>query len=233
VWFVAGCTDAHELAASGVHIWDQHGSRAFLDYPEGQLGPVYGFQWRHFGARYTAYDADYTNQVVDQLAECIRQIRTDPTSRRIVMSAWNPSDLHKMALPPCHVMCQFHVSNDKRLSCHMYQRSADMGLGVPFNIASYALLTHLVAHVGEFIHTFGDVHIYRNHVDTMEEQVRREPFPFPMVRLNPLVTEIDQFNGGKTDEGGISRRGNGRPGRRLEQGGRARCAHSGRMTHVG
>ncbi|CAM9610379.1 unnamed protein product, partial [Laminaria digitata] len=150
LWFVAGCTNANVLKDRGIHIWDGNGSREFLDglglteREEGDLGPVYGFQWRHFGADYTDMHADYTGKGVDQLAECIEKIKTNPEDRRIVLSAWNPKDLGKMALPPCHMFCQFYVANGE-LSCQMYQRSADMGLGVPFNIASYALLTRLVA----------------------------------------------------------------------------------------
>ncbi len=137
LWFIAGDTDAKRLAAKGVHIWDGNGSRAALDarglkdYPEGTLGPVYGFQWRHFGAEYKGADADYTGKGVDQLADVIRLIRTDPNNRRIILSAWNPADLNKMVLPPCHVLCQFYVA-DGKLSSHLYQRSADLGLGVPF-----------------------------------------------------------------------------------------------------
>jgi dihydrofolate reductase/thymidylate synthase len=203
LWFISGCTDAKKLSQSGVHIWDENGSRAFLDkrglteYPEGQLGPVYGFQWRHYGAEYTRSDTDYKGQGVDQLAECIRLIKTEPNSRRIIMSAWNPLDIPKMALPPCHILCQFYVAGDV-LSCQLYQRSADMGLGVPFNIASYALLTHLVAHVcnlkvGDFVHSIGDCHVYTTHKTALIEQISRTPFPFPKLVLNPLVKNVDDF----------------------------------------
>eukprot|EP00953_Heterococcus_sp_UTEX-ZZ885_P024001 13159-Heterococcus_DN1.PRE.1 len=142
LWFVAGCTNANVLQEKGIHIWDGNGSREFLDKlglthrEEGDLGPVYGYQWRHFGAKYVDMHTDYTGQGVDQLAECINKLKTSPEDRRIIVSAWNPSDLDKMALPPCHMFCQFYVANGE-LSCQMYQRSADMGLGVPFNIASY------------------------------------------------------------------------------------------------
>lgn len=203
LWFIGGRTDAQSLAAKGVHIWDANASRAALDarnlqqYPEGQLGPIYGFQWRHFGAEYRGAHEDYTGEGVDQLAECIRLIRTEPTSRRILLSAWNPADLARMALPPCHVMCQFHVTNGA-LSCQLYQRSADMGLGVPFNIASYALLTHMLAHVcglevGEFIHVMGDCHVYENHVAPLTEQLKRDPMGFPTLRLASEIKEIDDF----------------------------------------
>jgi dihydrofolate reductase/thymidylate synthase len=140
------------LQEKGIHIWDGNASRSYLDSQglkereEGDLGPVYGFQWRHFGARYTDMHADYSGQGFDQLADVIHKIRTNPDDRRILLSAWNPADLELMALPPCHMFAQFYVANGE-LSCQMYQRSCDMGLGVPFNIASYALLTCLIAHV--------------------------------------------------------------------------------------
>ena len=163
------------------------------------LGPVYGFQWRHFGAKYKDMHTDYSGQGVDQLAECIRKIIHNPEDRRIIMSAWNPADLDQMALPPCHMFCQFYVDTERNeVSCHMYQRSADMGLGVPFNIASYALLTHLVAHVtgrkpGELVHTIGDAHIYLNHVDALKEQLKRKPRDFPTLKINPEKKDIDDI----------------------------------------
>lgn len=204
LWFVRGCTDANQLAARGVHIWDANGSRQFLDargLPHrlpGDLGPVYGFQWRHFGAQYRTMNDDYTGKGYDQLKECIRLIKEDPTSRRIVMSAWNPAALRDMALPPCHMFCQFYVANGE-LSCLMYQRSCDLGLGVPFNIASYALLTRMVAHVtglrpGEFIHQMGDTHVYLNHVDALRQQLGRQPRPFPTLRIaRDRVDDIESF----------------------------------------
>lgn len=203
LWFISGCTDSKKLSEVGVKIWNANGSRAFLDNlgfldrETGDLGPVYGFQWRHFGAKYVNCHTDYTGQGVDQLAECIRKIRENPTDRRIIMSAWNPADLSLMALPPCHMFCQFFVSNGE-LSCMMYQRSADMGLGVPFNIASYALLTHMVAHVcnlkpGEFHHVIGDCHVYLNHILALKEQSSRVPRPFPTLEFNQQVTSIDNF----------------------------------------
>jgi thymidylate synthase len=139
LWFVKGCTNGKELSEKGIHIWDGNGSREFLDKnglghrEEGDLGPVYGFQWRHFGAEYKDMHADYTGQGVDQLRQCVERIKSSPEDRRIIMTAWNPADLAKMALPPCHMFCQFYVANGE-LSCQMYQRSADMGLGVPFNL---------------------------------------------------------------------------------------------------
>lgn len=203
LWFVRGDTNAKHLSEKGVKIWDGNGSKEFLEKrglghrEEGDLGPVYGFQWRHFGAKYVDMHTDYTGQGVDQLAECIKKIKEDPTDRRILLSAWNPADLGEMALPPCHMFCQFYVSNGE-LSCLMYQRSADMGLGVPFNIASYALLTMMVAQVcglkpGEFVHTLGNAHVYQNHVGALEEQLKRTPRPFPLLRINPDVKDIDGF----------------------------------------
>lgn len=203
LWFIRGSTNTSELAANKVHIWDNNGSREFLDSvglhdrEEGDLGPIYGFQWRHFGARYIDCHASYNGQGVDQLQRCIDTIKHNPTDRRIVMSAWNPIDLDKMALPPCHIMCQFYVANDE-LSCQMYQRSADVGLGVPFNIASYALLTRIVAQVcglkpGDFVHTLGDAHVYENHVEALKQQIARTPKPFPKLKINPFKTNIDSF----------------------------------------
>ena len=205
LWFISGSTNAKLLADKGIHIWDGNGSKEFLESrglghrEEGDLGPVYGFQWRHFGAEYKDMHADYTGQGVDQLAECIEKIKNRPEDRRILMSAWNPSALDDMALPPCHLLCQFYVDTKKNeVSCHMYQRSADMGLGVPFNIASYALLTHLVAHVtgrkpGDLVHTLGDAHVYLNHIEPLQEQLEREPRPFPKIFLNPEKKDIDDF----------------------------------------
>jgi len=206
LWFVKGSTNANELAAKDIHIWDGNGSREFLDgrglehREVGDLGPVYGFQWRHFGATYKDMHTDYTGQGVDQLADCIDKIKNNPEDRRIIMSAWNPADLTAMALPPCHMFCQFYVDTKKNeLSCQMYQRSADMGLGVPFNIASYALLTHMIAHVtgrkpGDFIHTIGDAHVYLNHVDALKVQLERPPRAFPKLKINSNTNDIDDFS---------------------------------------
>jgi len=203
LWFVRGDTNAKHLSDRGIKIWDGNGSREFLDKrgltdrEEMDLGPVYGFQWRHFGAKYVDMHTDYTGQGVDQLAECIRKIKEDPTDRRILLSAWNPADLHLMALPPCHMFCQFYVANGE-LSCLMYQRSCDMGLGVPFNIASYSLLTCMMAQVcglkpGELVHTLGNAHVYQNHVEPLMTQLERTPRPFPILKINPDVTDIDGF----------------------------------------
>lgn len=158
---------------------------------------VYGFQWRHFGAKYQDCRTDYTGQGIDQLSQIIETIKKNPNDRRLLMSAWNVSDLHLMALPPCHVLCQFYVSNGK-LSCQLYQRSCDIGLGVPFNIASYSLLTHIVAHmsglkVGEFVYTLGDAHIYNNHFDAMKEQILREPYELPQLRILRNVQDLNDW----------------------------------------
>ena len=202
-WFIRGSTNAKELQEKNVRIWDGNSSREFLDSiglterEEGDLGPVYGFQWRHFGAEYVDMAADYSGQGVDQLAEVINRIKTKPNDRRIIMSAWNPADLDKMALPPCHCLVQFYVAGGE-LSCQLYQRSADMGLGVPFNIASYALLTVMIAHVcdllpGDFVHTLGDAHVYLNHVEPLKTQLEREPKPFPKIVLKRKVEKIEDF----------------------------------------
>ncbi|KAI5777784.1 thymidylate synthase [Geopyxis carbonaria] len=200
LWFLSGSTSTAPLVAAGIKIWDANGSRAALDAlghtdrAEGDLGPVYGFQWRHFGAKYTDCNADYRGQGVDQLAAVIHTLMTNPYDRRIIMSAWNPADLSLMALPPCHMFCQFYVSfpagagTQGELSCVLYQRSCDMGLGVPFNIASYALLTHIIAHVtglraGEFVHAMGDAHVYRDHVEALKVQLEREPREWPTVKI--------------------------------------------------
>lgn len=203
LWFIAGSTDAKLLQAKNVRIWDANSTREFLDRAgfgdreEGDLGPVYGFQWRHFGAEYTDCHADYTGKGIDQLRDVIERIRSNPTDRRMIMCAWNAVDVPKMALPPCHCLVQFYVS-DGELSCQLYQRSADMGLGVPFNIASYALLTHMIAHVtglrtGDFVHTLGDAHVYLNHVEQLREQVQREPIAFPTLRIKRTVERIEDF----------------------------------------
>eukprot|EP00069_Balaena_mysticetus_P002190 bmy_03987T0 len=198
-----GSTNAKELSSKGVKIWDANGSRDFLDSlgfstrAEGDLGPVYGFQWRHFGAEYKNMGSDYSDQGVDQLQKVIDTIKTNPDDRRIILCAWNPKDLPLMALPPCHALCQFYVVNGE-LSCQLYQRSGDMGLGVPFNIASYALLTYMIAHItglkpGDFVHTLGDAHIYLNHIEPLKIQLQREPRPFPKLRILRKVEKIDDF----------------------------------------
>lgn len=203
LWFIRGSTNAKELSDRDVHIWDGNGSRDFLDKSglghrvEGDLGPVYGFQWRHSGAEYSDMFADYDGKGVDQLQEVIRKIRETPDDRRLIMCAWNPKDIPQMALPPCHLLVQFYVC-DGELSCMMYQRSADMGLGVPFNIASYSLLTRMIAHVtglkpGEFVHTLADAHVYSNHVEPLKQQLERVPRPFPKLVIRRPVANIDDF----------------------------------------
>jgi len=202
-WFIRGSTNAKELQEKNVRIWDGNSTREFLDSigltdrEEGDLGPVYGFQWRHFGAEYTNMHADYSGKGVDQLAQVIDRIKNKPNDRRIIMCAWNPADLDKMALPPCHCLVQFYVANGE-LSCQLYQRSCDMGLGVPFNIASYALLTVMLAHVtglvpGDFVHTLGDAHVYSNHVEPLKVQLQREPKEFPKIVIKREVQNIEDF----------------------------------------
>lgn len=183
LWFLSGETNVQSLQARGVSIWDEWADAT------GELGPVYGKQWRAWETR--------DGRTVDQIERVIHDIRTSPDSRRLLVSAWNVADLANMALPPCHVLFQFYV-NEGRLSCQLYQRSADVFLGVPFNLASYALLTCMIAHVtdlrpGEFIHTFGDVHLYSNHIEQAELQLARTPRPLPRLRLNPDVRRIDAF----------------------------------------
>uniref|UniRef100_A0A023F869 Thymidylate synthase n=1 Tax=Triatoma infestans TaxID=30076 RepID=A0A023F869_TRIIF len=203
LWFIKGSTNAKELSDKGVRIWDKNSSRQFLDSlgltdrEEGDLGPVYGFQWRHLGAKYENMHADYSGKGIDQLTNVINLLRNNPDDRRIIMTAWNPLDLKVMALPPCHCFVQFYCCNGE-LSAQMYQRSADMGLGVPFNIASYSLLTHMIAHItgykpAEFIHTIGDAHIYKNHIDALKVQLNRKPKPFPKIFFKRAIDNIDDF----------------------------------------
>ncbi len=183
LWFLRGETNTKFLTDNGVNIWNEWANR------DGDLGPVYGKQWRSW--------ATPDGGTVDQMREVVEQIRRNPDSRRLIVSAWNVGDLPRMALPPCHLLFQFYVA-EGRLSCQLYQRSADVFLGVPFNIASYALLTMMVAQVtqlepGEFIHTFGDAHLYDNHVEQAQLQLTREPRPLPTMRLNPAVTDPFEF----------------------------------------
>jgi dihydrofolate reductase/thymidylate synthase len=203
LWFISGSTDAKKLSAKRVKIWDGNGARDVLDklgFPEreeGDLGPIYGHQWRHFGAPYKDCHTNYDGQGTDQLQEVIETIRNNPESRRILISAWNAADLKSMALPPCHVLCQFYVFEGE-LSCIMYQRSGDLGLGVPFNIASYSLLTCLLAHVcdltpGEFIHVLGDTHVYKTHITALKDQILRKPRPFPNLQICSEKKRIEEF----------------------------------------
>ncbi|PZR22554.1 MAG: thymidylate synthase [Citrobacter freundii] len=184
LWFLKGETNIGYLKEHNVKIWDEWAEE------NGELGPVYGKQWRSWEGK--------DGKVVDQVTDLIKQIRSNPDSRRLIISAWNVADLPEMALMPCHTLFQFYVANGK-LSCQLYQRSADVFLGVPFNIASYALLTMMIAQVcdlepGDFIHTFGDVHIYNNHREQVELQLSRTPFPLPQMKLNPAVKDIFGFN---------------------------------------
>lgn len=200
LWFLGGCTDNGWLRERGVTIWDEWSTAeqcASFGRKEGDLGPIYGHQWRNFGATLKS-DGTYADDGFDQISAVIAEIRRNPCSRRLIVSGWNPAEADKVALPPCHTLFQFYVGGNGRLSCQLYQRSADLFLGVPFNIASYALLTHMVAQVcglgvGEFVHTFGDAHIYRNHFEQVELQLSREPRPLPTLRLNPAVKDIFAF----------------------------------------
>ena len=200
LWFLRGETDARWLQARGVTIWDEWATAeqtARFGRPAGQLGPIYGHQWRRFGATERP-EGGYADDGVDQIAQLVRNLREGPYSRRHLVVAWNPRDLPRMALPPCHVLFQFYVA-DGRLSCHLYQRSGDVFLGVPFNIASYALLTHMVAQVtglqvGDFVHSFGDVHLYHNHFEQARTQLARAPRPLPRLRLDPGVTDLFDFD---------------------------------------
>ena len=183
LWFLRGETNVKSLNEAGVSIWDEWAA------PDGDLGPIYGYQWRSWPAP--------DGRHIDQIAEVVRLLRTEPHSRRMIVSAWNVADLPKMALAPCHTLFQFYVL-DGKLSCQLYQRSADIFLGVPFNIASYALLTLMLAQVtdlapGEFIHTFGDAHLYQNHLEQAAAQLSREPRTLPTLRLNPSVRELEAF----------------------------------------
>lgn len=188
LWILKGETNIRGLKEAGVGIWDEWADQ------EGELGPVYGHQWRRFGG---ALNGDPSGGV-DQVADLVEQIRKNPRSRRLLVSAWNPGDVPRMALPPCHTLFQFYVHTDGRLDCHLYQRSADIFLGVPFNIASYALLTHLMAQAtglqaGTFVHSFGDLHLYLNHLEQAETQLAREPKLLPRLVINPGVTDLFAF----------------------------------------
>ena len=182
LWFLQGDTNIKYLNDNGVTIWDEWANK------EGDLGPVYGAQWRSWQTK---------NKTIDQISAVIEQIKTNPESRRLIVSAWNVGEIDNMALAPCHALFQFYVVNGK-LSCQLYQRSADIFLGVPFNIASYALLLIMIAKVtklslGEFIHTFGDAHLYLNHLDQVDEQLKREPYPLPQIKLQSDIDDIFKF----------------------------------------
>jgi thymidylate synthase len=183
LWFLRGSTNANELSAKGVKIWNANAN------VDGELGPIYGYQWRNFGG--------------DQIAQIVETLKTDPFSRRIILTAWNPIDIPKMALPPCHCLAQFDVNSKNELSCQMYQRSADMGLGVPFNIASYALLTHILCHAastsenkflpGDFIHTLGNAHVYSAHTEALKTQLTRNPRPFPTLKIITSNRKFEKY----------------------------------------
>ena len=186
LWFLKGDTNVKYLQENGVRIWNEWADE------DGDLGPVYGKQWRKWEAK--------DGRIIDQVNNAIEMIKTNPNSRRIIVSAWNVGELEEMALMPCHAFFQFHFANGK-LNCQLYQRSADVFLGVPFNIASYALLTHMMAQVcnlqpGVFVHTIGDAHLYNNHLEQAKQQIAREPLELPQLKLNPKITNIDEFEYG-------------------------------------
>ena len=205
LWFISGKTNNTILKDQGVHIWDANAGPEFLEsrglshYSEGELGPIYGHQWRHFNAKWEG-DEDYNGDGIDQLQQIIDALK-DPsqrTSRRLIMTAWNPCQLNEMALPPCHILCQFNVHNGNQLSCSMYQRSIDSVLGQPFNIASYSFLTHLLAkHCGleayEFVYFMGNCHIYEDHMEGAKMQIAREPLSFPTVSIKQVRDNINDY----------------------------------------
>ena len=202
MFFIRGKTCNDELNEKGVHIWDANSSREYLDsygmghYARNELGPIYGYQWRHWNKPYHTEGGEG----IDQLQNIIRDLK-DPekrTSRRLILSAWNPEQLGQMVLPPCHIFAQFHVRDGKYLSCSMYQRSADIGLGVPFNIASYSFMTHILAHhcglvADEFIHFIGNAHVYKQHIDALNKQCNRIPFDFPKIRICNKHENIEDY----------------------------------------
>jgi len=207
MWFVRGYTDNELLQKQNVKIWNDNSTREYLDsigrtdLSVNDLGPVYGHQWRHYNAEYTNCHADYTDKGVDQLQNVINQLKDPATrnSRRIILTAWNPCQIKEMALPPCHLLAQFSVKNGTHLSCALYQRSGDVGLGIPFNIASYSFLTHILAkHCGleadYFIHFIGDAHIYIEHLDALETQISRTPYEFPKINISQLHANINDYS---------------------------------------
>ena len=207
LWFIRGQTSNEVLKEQNVHIWDGNASREFLDsrgltnLKENDLGPIYGHQWRHFNAKYSDCNTDYKDQGFDQLdyiIKCLKDTK-ERNSRRLVMSAWNPCQLDEMALPPCHILCQFNVTDGNKLSCSLYQRSCDLGLGVGFNIASYSFLTHLIAHhcnleVLDFYYYLGNCHIYEQHIEPLREQIIREPYKFPKIVIKNKYEDIISYN---------------------------------------
>lgn len=206
LWFISGNTSTKKLNDMNVKIWNSNSSRKFLDsrglfnLNEGDIGPGYGFQWRYFNANYINCDSDYSNKGIDQLNNIISCLKNpnERYSRRLIMTAWNPCQIEQMALPPCHLLCQFNVFGNK-LSCNLYQRSGDVGLGIPFNIASYSFLTHLLAHhcdlePGEFNHFIGNTHIYDDHVEGLQTQIQRTPYSFPTIKIINKYDDIDKYS---------------------------------------
>ena len=206
LWFIKGKTDNKLLTDQNVHIWDGNSSKEFLEtrnlshYREGDLGPIYGFQWRYFDAQYNSCDEDYTNKGIDQLLNVINTLKNPDTrtSRRMIVTAWNPNQIDKMALPPCHILFQFNVVDGNKLSCSLYQRSVDCPLGQPFNIASYSFLTHLIAHhcelkAYEFIYYMGNAHIYENHLEEIKVQLKRKPYEFPVLNIVNKKESINDY----------------------------------------
>jgi thymidylate synthase len=205
LFFIKGQTDNKILKSQKVNIWNENGSREFLDsrnlkhYKEDDLGPVYGFQWRHFNTPYINCDTDYTNKGIDQLQKIIDSLKNPETrySRRLILTAWNPNQLNEMALPPCHLLSQFNVVGEDKLTCTLYQRSGDVGLGVPFNIASYAFLTHIIAKIcglkaHKFIHFISNAHIYDDHFENLANQLNNSPYKFPKLKISS-VKNIDDY----------------------------------------
>ena len=204
LWMLKGQTDNKILQDDGVHIWDGNSSKEYLqsvglDYEQGDLGEVYGFQWRHWGAEYKTCKDDYKGKGIDQIQVLIKNLKENPHSRRHILTGWNVGRLQNMALPPCHMTCQFYVNKDlNTLNCQLYQRSGDMFLGVPFNIMSYSLLTYILADItgykpGEFIHIIGDAHIYKNHINQVEEQLKRHPLAFPKLNITRKLNNVDDL----------------------------------------
>ena len=206
-WFIRGSTDNEELKNKNVKIWNANSSREFLDSrglynnKENDLGPIYGFQWRHFNASYNGRYPNYENKGIDQLQRIINDLKNIETrnSRRHILTSWNPCQIDEMALPPCHLLCQFNVRENKYLSCALYQRSGDIGLGIPFNIASYSLFTIILAKhcdliPDEFVHFVGNAHIYENHVDALKMQIDRVPLPFPRIQIKNIYDNINDYN---------------------------------------
>jgi thymidylate synthase len=207
LWFISGKTDVNILRKKGIHIWDHDTSRKNQDklglshYSDWDPGPIYGFNFRHYGAKYKGSDKEYEGKGIDQLYDVIKAL-SDPKkrySRRHIISLWNPCQMKEVVLPACHMIYQFHVSSDNRLSCTMYQRSGDMGLGVPFNITSASLLTHIIGHLTGltphyFIHTIGDAHVYTAHIATLSKQIKRKPYKFPTVSIDDRVTDINKLS---------------------------------------